>query len=117
MSEYTKKRLESRIAEAVSMLILKGEIKNPGLSTFVSVSGVIISSDTAHAKVSITSFEDEGSLHRSVAALNSASGFIQGKLAKLLKSRNTPQLTFSADTSIRDGMNVNRLIDSLNNED
>jgi ribosome-binding factor A len=117
MSEYTKKRLESQITEMISIMIMHEEIKNPGLSKFVSISGVSVSPDASHARVMMTSFEDEQSLLRSVKALNSASGFIQSRIARVLKTRNTPKLEFVADTSIRDGMEINTLIDSLQEHD
>ncbi|MFW5769333.1 MAG: 30S ribosome-binding factor RbfA, partial [Spirochaetota bacterium] len=49
-----------------------------------------------------------------VDALNHASGFVQKQLGKKLKTRNTPKLTFIADTSVKEGFRINKLIeDSL----
>ncbi len=117
MNEIIRHRLESQIAELISLLIMHDEIKNPGLSKFVSIHSVKISPDSAHANISVSSFESVEQLDRSVAALNSAAGFIQKKLSRRLKTRNTPHLIFHKDTSIRDGMEVNRLIDSLQETD
>ena len=54
---------------------------------------------------------EEEALERSVKALESAAGFIQARLAKVLKTRNTPVLRFVADNSWREGERVNVLID------
>lgn len=113
MSEITKNRLESKLLGAISTIIIRGDVKNPGLSKLVSISSLTISPDFSHARVNITSFEDENTLRQSVDALNSASGYIQSRLSKLIKTRNTPKLTFYADTSIRDGMKINNIIDNL----
>lgn len=113
MSEFSHKRIESHMIEAISLMIVRGEIKNPGLSRFVSISEIILSPDVSHARIKVSTFEDESALNRSVRALNSASGFIQKRIAKVLKTRNTPILEFVADKSIRDGMQVNQLIDKL----
>ncbi len=117
MSGFTQQRLESQLLEAISIIISRGDIKNPGLSRFVSISSISVSPDFAFAHVNMTSFEDELSLNRSVKALNSASGYIQSKISKLLKTRNTPKLTFYVDTSIRDGMRINNIIDDLYDND
>lgn len=114
MSEHVHKRLESRIQEAVSTMIVTREIKHPGLSPFVSVSAVTLSKDKAYATVWISSFVDDEKLEQSVSALQSAAGFIQQRLAGVLKTRNTPRLTFKADTSIKDAQAINELIDKLN---
>ena len=40
MSEHTGKRLESRILETISTMIVSGMIKNPHLSRFTSITEV-----------------------------------------------------------------------------
>lgn len=113
MSEYSQKRIESKLMEAISTLIVTGEIKQPNLSTLCSVSRLELSKDNAYATVYISSVLNDDSLERSVAALQSAAGFIQKRVGAFLKTRNTPRLTFKADFSIKDGQQVNELIDSL----
>ncbi len=113
MSEYSQKRIEARLGEAISTLIVTGEIKNQQLSTLCSVSRVELSIDNAFAIVYISSVLDDGSLETSVNALQKASGFIQKRVGSFLKTRNTPVLTFKADTSLKEGQKINALIDSL----
>ncbi|MEA5032344.1 MAG: 30S ribosome-binding factor RbfA, partial [Sphaerochaeta sp.] len=72
------------------------------------------SRDKAYATVWVYSFVEDNKLEQSVAALQSAAGFIQQRLGALMKTRNTPRLTFKADTSIREAQAMNDLIDSLN---
>ncbi len=111
MGEFSQERLESRIMEAVSSLIVSGQIKDPRLSSFASVTKVELSIDNAYAKIFISSLDDNKSLNNSVKALNSAAGFIQTRLAKILRTRNTPVLTFIKDTSYIEGEKLNRIID------
>ena len=110
MSEFSKKRLESRIIEIISTLILKGQIKNPNLSTLTSVTDVELSSDNSHATVYVSSVLGDASLEKSVKALQGASAFIQSRIAQNLKTRNTPVLVFKADRSFREGERINGLI-------
>lgn len=113
MSEYSQKRIESKLMEAISTLIVTGEIKHPQLSTLCSVSRLELSKDNAYATVYISSVLSDGSLERSVAALQSAAGYIQKRVGAFLRTRNTPKLTFKADFSIKEGQEVNELIESL----
>lgn len=113
MSQYSQKRIETKIEEAISTLIVKGEIKNQNVSTLCSVSRVSLSHDNAYATIYITSVLNDGSLNKSVVGLQKAAPFIQGRLGKFLATRNTPKLTFKADTSYKDADKINSLIDSL----
>ncbi len=115
MSEFSQQRLEHRIAEAVGQLIVSGAIKNPHLSTFTSVTRVALSPDNAQATVYVTAIPDNR-IDASVRALESAKGFIQGRIGQLLKTKNTPVLTFRRDDSYREAEAVNRLIDEAMKE-
>jgi len=118
MSEYSQSRIERKISEAINTMIVKGEIKNQKVGKFVSVSRLEVSSDNAYAKIFISSlFDDEEKLNASVKALQGAAPFIQKKLARLLNTRNTPRLTFYADTSYLEAQKINSLIDSLKPKD
>lgn len=117
MSDYIHQRLENRIQEAISTMIVTREIKHHGLSPFVSVSEVSLSKDKAYATVWVSSFEEDKTLEQSVEALQSAAGFIQKRLAAILKTRNTPKLRFKVDTSLKEAMAMNELIDSLHTSD
>ena len=116
MSTYSESRLESRIMEAISTMIVTQVIKNPHLSRFTSVTDVRLASDNTSATVYISTAMEKD-LDRSVKALNSASGFIQTRLASVLKTRNTPVLTFVADRSYIEGERINNLIDKALGKD
>ncbi len=90
MSNHVHERIEQRIQKAIGTLIVTREIKHHKLSPFVSVSDVVLSKDKAYATVYISSFVEDGSLADSVEALQHSAGFIQGRLGKILKTRNTP---------------------------
>ena len=112
MSDYAQSRLESRIVEAINTLIVQGDIKNPKLSRFASVCDLSLSKDNAYATAYVSCLEDK-CLDNSVKALQSAAGFIQARLASVLKTKNTPRLTFVADTTQRDANRINELLKSI----
>ena len=115
MSDWAQNRLESRIIETVNTLIATGVIKNPKLSNFAYITDINISKDKAYATLFVNCF-DEKQLHNSVAALQSAAGFIQAKLASVLKTKNTPKLSFVVDETERTADRIEKILDSLKNE-
>lgn len=111
MNEVRKLKVESLIQGIISQLILTQEIKDPRVSTFLSVKEVRVSNDLSSAKVYISSFQSEKSVEKAVTALNHAAGFIQGLLGKRMAVRVTPRLLFIADDSIQKGIELNKKID------
>ena len=112
MSSYRMERVEHLIREEVSNLILKKRIKDPRVSTLVSVSRIQVSRDLAHAKIWMSGFG--GGISQTVKALNHAAGFIQHEVGKKLHTRATPKMTFIEDHSIEEGFRVNKIIEDLN---
>ena len=110
MSEFSQSRLESRIMEAVSSMIVSGQIKNPHLSVLTSVTRVELAPDNTAARIYVSSMPEER-IDPSVKALNSAKGFIQRKLGDVLRTKNTPVLEFFRDDSYREADRINKLID------
>ena len=108
------KRVESLIQEEIGTMIVLGIIKDPRISHMVSVTSVSVSRDINYAKIYISSFENSTALNKAVEALNHAAGFIQKQLAKRLKIRNTPRLSFFVDHSIEDGVRMIHILEELN---
>lgn len=113
MANVRLRRVESLLREEISSLILRNEIKDPRVDSMVSVSGVTVSKDLAHAKVRVSGFKERSELESAVEGLNHAAGFIQSRVGPRLKARNTPKLSFVADHSIEESIEVNRTIDEI----
>ena len=107
-------RIQTLIREEIGKMFISGTIKDPRIGNLISVTDVNISRDIKYAKVYISGFENKKSIEKSVEALNHANGFIQMKLAKRLKTRNTPILSFYVDTSIKQGIDMIKKIEELN---
>ncbi|MFP4113220.1 MAG: 30S ribosome-binding factor RbfA [Spirochaetota bacterium] len=112
MANVRLRRVESLLREEISSLILRNEIKDPRVDSMVSVSGVSVSKDLAYAKVRVSGFKERNELESAVHGLNHAAGFIQQRIGRKLKFRETPKLTFVTDHSIEDGFEINRTIDT-----
>lgn len=110
MGEFRLAKLGEQIRGEIAQLISTQKIKDPRVSTFLTINRVEVAADLAYAKVYVSSFLPEGQILKGVAGLNSAAGFIQSSIAKKLTIRKFPKLTFIADTSIKEGFEmVNKL--------
>lgn len=107
-----------RVAETMQRqlaLLIQQEIKDPRLPGLITISAVRVTRDLGHAKIYFTVFNGEPAETETI--LNSASSFLRGALAKVMKLRMVPQLHFVYDQSIEYGSRLSRLIDEVNPPD
>ncbi len=102
-------RLGDQIQRELADLI-RNEVRDPGLGQ-VTITAVDVSRDLSHAKVYVSSLQDQEALTTSMRALARASGFLRSKLAHLLNARTVPELHFVHDESVERGVRLSRLID------
>ena len=122
-------RVADQIQRELAALI-QMEVNDPRVG-MVSVTGVEVSRDIAHAKVFVTvlnTLTEDSEINRStlsepgdldkleikenIDALNKAAGFLRSLLAKRLSTRSVPKLRFFYDGSIARGQQLSSLIDS-----
>ncbi|MBR4322324.1 30S ribosome-binding factor RbfA [Treponema sp.] len=110
MGEFRMLKLGEQIRDEISKLIMMQKVKDPRVSTFLTINRVEVARDLAYAKVYVSSFLNESQVKKGVEGLNSAAGFIQSSIAKKLSIYKFPRLTFVEDTSIKEGFDmVNKL--------
>ena len=114
MSEHRLARVERQLIEELSAMLMRQEVKDPRVSPLVSFSHAKVSKDLAHARIWVSGYLSRNELDNAVEALNHASGFLQGKLGKVLKYRSTPKLTFVVDHSIEESYEVIKRIKEAN---
>ena len=114
MNQVRKRRLEELIREEISKMITFGEIKDPRVNSFLSITRVEASQDGSHAKVFVSSLDDiEGHLDEAIIGLSHAAGFVQSIIAKRVRLRLTPLLTFVADRSLKEGFELTEKLKDL----
>ena len=96
--------------------IIRGEIKDPRISTFTSVVAVEVAPDLKTCKAYISVLGDDQARKSTYEGLKSAEGYIRSLLAKRINLRNTPTITFVMDQSIEYGVNMTKLIDDVNKD-
>jgi len=100
-------RIAEQIQRELAQLI-RLEVKDPRVK-MVTLTGVEVTRDHAHAKVFYTSLDgDNPSL---LEGLERCAGFLRSQLSHAMKLRITPQLHFVYDASVERGAHLSQLID------
>ncbi|MBE6352843.1 MAG: 30S ribosome-binding factor RbfA [Treponema sp.] len=116
MGQYRLQRLNDQLRDEISQLILRGEVKDYRVSTFLSINRVEVTSDLGYAKVYVSSFLTDNQVKRGVAGLNSAAGFIQSSIAKKMRIRQFPKLQFIVDSGMKSGFKMVQTLNQLEAE-
>jgi ribosome-binding factor A len=129
MDEIRRRRVEEQLRDVIASLILGGQIKDPRVGPFISITRVEAARDLSTAKVFISAFpgpeaqpkpeagptssRGDDALDLAAAGLANAAGFIQSQVAKRMKTRLTPRLHFIADKGIKEGFELNERMKGL----
>lgn len=108
-------RVNNLIRQEISEL-LQRQVKDPRLSGFVAVTEVSTSPDLRYAKVFVSCMGSQEKKQEMLSGLMAASGFFRNKLAKRLRLRRVPELSFHWDDSIERGTHLLQLIDEVSSE-
>ena len=108
-----------RVAQMVQQLL--GEIFARGMRDprigLVTITGVDTSPDLRHAVVYVSVLGSARKRKASLVGLDAAHGLLQSRLAKELRMKRTPQLSFEYDPSVERGVRMSQLIDELAPDD
>ncbi|QGP52963.1 Ribosome-binding factor A [Piscirickettsia salmonis] len=109
MKEYSRtQRIADQMQKELAEL-LQQEMKDPRIG-MITVSGVDVSKDLAHAKVYVTMMEEAEAREEALVVLQKAAGFLRSMLAKRMNLRATPKLRFEYDGSTEQGNALSALI-------
>jgi ribosome-binding factor A len=89
--------------------LLQEELKDPRLG-IISICGVEVSRDLAHARVYISVLGGKESVEETLRVLNGAAGFMRHQLGQRIRIRVIPQLRFFYDESLVEGARMDALI-------
>lgn len=114
MASYNRtRRIAEEIRKVVSTMLISG-IKDPRITSMVSVTDVEVTNDLSYAYVyvSILGGDEESTLQ----GLRSAVNYIRREVSRNVKLRHTPQIIFKVDDSIKNGIYMSNLIRKVNEE-
>ena len=109
-------RINSEVQRELSS-ILRNEVKDPRVSSMVSVMEAVVAPDLKTCKVYISVMGTQDEKQQTMKAPKSAEGFIRRQLAHNLQLRNTPELRFLLDESIEYAVNISKMIDDVTKHD
>ena len=107
-----------RVDESVRQVLAEeiDLLKDPRIG-FVTVTGVRTTPDLKEARVYVSVFGNERKRERTLDALQAAHGVLQAQIAREIRLKRTPTLTFEYDPSVERGVRMTRLIDELAPDD
>src|SRR5204863_5305038 len=103
-----------RVNESVRQVLAESvpELKDPRIG-LVTVTGVETSPDLRQATVYVSVLGSGRKRRATLAGLGAAHGLLQARLARELRMKRTPQLTFEYDPTVERGVRMTQLIDDL----
>jgi ribosome-binding factor A len=103
--------LRQVIAEALTR-----EIRDPRVG-FVTVTGVLVTNDLSHARVTVSVPGDDAEKTRALQGLQSAAGFLRSRAARVLSTRTVPELHFELDKGVEHAARIEELLASIRREE
>jgi ribosome-binding factor A len=103
-----------RVNEAIRQVLSDAlpTLKDPRIG-FVTVTGVDATKDFAQATVYVSVLGSEDERRRTLEGLEAAHGVLQAQVARALRLRRTPVLSFEYDPAVERGVRLGKLIDEL----
>ncbi|MGM0369547.1 MAG: 30S ribosome-binding factor RbfA [Bacillota bacterium] len=114
MGNHRPQKVAQLIREEVSQL-LRREVKDPRIGNFVSVTDVEVSEDLRHAKIFVSTINDEQ--EELMEGLEATRGFIRKKIGDRIRLYHTPEVIFRYDDSIERGSRIFEIIEDLNEDE
>lgn len=90
--------------------ILERKLRDPRLTSTVTVTDVQVTHDLSFAKIFVTVLGDETARARAMETLKRATGFVRHELGDRLDLREVPELRFEYDGSLDRGHRVEDLL-------
>jgi ribosome-binding factor A len=104
------RKINELLREVLSEGLL--DLKDPRIG-FVTITGVRTSTDLRHAIVFVSVLGSARKREKSLVGLQAAHGVLQARIAREVRMKRTPTLTFEYDTSVEEGVRMSKLIDDL----
>jgi ribosome-binding factor A len=109
LAGHRHQRVATEIRDEISVM-LAGELKDPRLSGFATVTEVRMTPDLKQAKVYVSVMGPEAEQTSTIKALTAAAGFIRHELSERLQLRRAPELMFVLDRSEEYGRHIDELL-------
>lgn len=113
MNEFKRSDRVSNLIHRALSDIIENDLRDSRIG-MATVTGVKLEKDLKNARVYISVLGDDNAIELSIDTLNNASGFIKARLSKKVDLKNTPAIKFFYDSSMVDGMQIDKLLNKVN---
>lgn len=103
-------RVNENVRYAISTIISRGDIQDPDLEgVSITVSEVKVSPDLRNAVVYVMPLggTDQVTI---IKALNKSSGYVRGRLSKMVRMKYLPRLAFRLDESFDEASSIEKIL-------
>jgi len=114
-SKLRVERIAARIREEISEMLVTGQITDPRLNR-VFVTDVTVDRELMYANIFVSAIEGQESSRQILEGLEHAGGFLRSALSKRIELRSFPKLRFFWDETPERAERIERLIDSLSDD-
>ncbi len=111
MSKQRARRVSEEIKKEVAKII-RDNVKDPRVG-FVTITSVDLSGDLSVAKIYFSVMGEQNTIDETVAALESAKGYIRREIGQRIKLRHVPEIHFLYDHSIEQGTHIDALLEKI----
>ena len=109
-------KVSALIRREISHLVTSG-ISNKRIDqSMVTITEVEVSNDLQYCKIFVSLFGEENVKLEVFSALENATGFLKGELARRLQMRRAPEIVFKLDKGMEKGASVLDLLGKLEKE-
>ena len=115
MNRYKRSDRVSKLIHREISSIIENELWDNKIG-MVTVTGVELTRDLKTSRVYVSVLGNDKDVETSIKTLNKASNFIRGRIGEEIVLKNVPTIQFYYDSSIVDGMYMDKLLDEINNE-
>ncbi|HUK19961.1 MAG TPA: 30S ribosome-binding factor RbfA [Gemmatimonadales bacterium] len=110
---HRPERLAELIRETLAAILTGGaQLRDPRIG-FVTVTGVEVSPDLAHARIRVSVMGTEAERASTLEGLASAAGFLRSQLARELSLRTSPELRFEIDRGLDHARRIDAVLREL----
>ena len=114
MASRRQQRINQDFKKELSLLI--PAMKDPRITSLLSVMRVDVTNDLSYAKVYVGSIEGSAKAKEGCEVLKAAAGHLRSQLAAKLRIRKIPELIFIADDSAEYAERIDSIIEGFNKE-
>lgn len=107
-----QERLSELLKIEISEILLR-RVKDPRISSFITITEIKLSKDLRYAHVFVSIYGDEKTKNDTLEGLESAKGFIKNEIGKDLRIRFIPEIIFELDDSLERGDRILKIMKNL----